>query len=440
MDEDLQQGIGRCGACDSTSSSLLKCSGCRLVSYCGTECQGTDWSKHKSICKEKRRAIQEVMLFEHQEGNHFGECPICFLPMPFDADKIMKATAEDEEHYRYLKEITATSCCSTLVCTNCFDAHIITCCNERIKPTCPFCRSETPDKEKDDYELLDVAEVDNHQMLIKNGATLCGRGDHAAAFTSYKLEYSESKQQRNDEQQLGQSNQLDGAGQRNTLDRKMNGQLCEAVIKRDKWVEHLKKKAEHTAKVTYNKERATMILNTTYKTAMEGNLIPDREALVTRIGNMIKSPNSNWSEKKPEWELPRTYFDAADKKAAKLGNIQGMYFVSTMLHCGIGVATNHGKANAYVIKAAAGGHPIARHEAGMYELYQGNAERAVRHFCIAASQGVTKSLEELKSGYKSGYVTKSEYEQALRSNQKAKEAMKDNEETRSQMLAETKRH
>jgi len=313
MDEDLQQGIGRCGACDSTSSSLLKCSGCRLVSYCGTECQGTDWSKHKSICKEKRRAIQEVMLFEHQEGNHFGECPICFLPMPFDADKIMKATAEDEEHYRYLKEITATSCCSTLVCTNCFDAHIITCCKERIKPTCPFCRSETPDKEKDDYELLDVAEVDNHQMLIKNGATLCGRGDHAAAFTSYK-------------------------------------------------------------------------------------------------------------------------------KAAKLGNIQGMYFVSTMLHCGIGVATNHGKANAYVIKAAAGGHPIARHEAGMYELYQGNAERAVRHFCIAASQGVTKSLEELKSGYKSGYVTKSEYEQALRSNQKAKEAMKDNEETRSQMLAETKRH
>ena len=62
--------------------------------------------------------------------------------------------------------------------------------------------------------------------------------------------------------------------------------------------------------LTYNNERATMILNTTYKTAMEGNLIPDRETLVTRIGNMIKSPNSNWSKKKPEWELPRTYFDA----------------------------------------------------------------------------------------------------------------------------------
>ena len=84
----------------------------------------------------------------------------------------------------------------------------------------------------------------------------------------------------------------------------MNGQLCEAVIKRDKWVEHLKKKAEHTAKVTYNNERATMILNTTYKTAMEGNLIPDRETLVTRIGNMIKSTNNNWSEKSRNGSFP----------------------------------------------------------------------------------------------------------------------------------------
>eukprot|EP00984_Skeletonema_dohrnii_P017994 scaffold8310_cov78-Skeletonema_dohrnii-CCMP3373.AAC.1 len=54
---------------------------------------------------------------------------------------------------------------------------------------------------------------------------------------------------------------------------------------------------------------ANRILNTTYKTAMEQNLIPDREALMTRIGNMIKFPNNTWSEKKPEWELPKTYFD-----------------------------------------------------------------------------------------------------------------------------------
>ena len=88
----------------------------------------------------------------------------------------------------------------------------------------------------------------------------------------------------------------------------MNGDLCQAVIKRKNWVEHLQKRAEQTAE-TYNEEMANRIINTTYKTAMEQNLIPDREALMTRIGTMIKFPNSTWSEKKPKWELPKTYFD-----------------------------------------------------------------------------------------------------------------------------------
>jgi len=91
--------------------------------------------------------------------------------------------------------------------------------------------------------------------------------------------------------------------------RKQCGALCEAVIKRERWVEHLKERGDITAK-TYNKEMADRILRTTYKTATEGNLIPNSEALMTKIGTMIKYPNKNWSERKPEWELPKTYFDA----------------------------------------------------------------------------------------------------------------------------------
>ncbi|KAJ7473006.1 hypothetical protein B0H11DRAFT_2282779 [Mycena galericulata] len=30
---------------------LFRCSGCRRISYCGTECQTTDWKVHKSMCK-----------------------------------------------------------------------------------------------------------------------------------------------------------------------------------------------------------------------------------------------------------------------------------------------------------------------------------------------------------------------------------------------------
>ncbi len=90
--------------------------------------------------------------------------------------------------------------------------------------------------------------------------------------------------------------------------KKSNGQLCQAVIKRERWVEHLMKRAAETAE-TYNEEMATNILNTTYKIATEGNLVPDRETLMTRISDIIKSPNDVWAAKKPEWELPRTYFD-----------------------------------------------------------------------------------------------------------------------------------
>ena len=75
-----------------------------------------------------------------------------------------------------------------------------------------------------------------------------------------------------------------------------------------RWVEHLHKRAEHTAQ-TYNEEMVDKILNTTYKTAMEDNLIPDRDELMKRIGTMIKFSNSTWSEKKSGWELPKNYFD-----------------------------------------------------------------------------------------------------------------------------------
>ena len=52
------------------------------------------------------------------------------------------------------------------------------------------------------------------------------------------------------------------------------------VIKRERWVDYLKKRAAEIAE-TYNKEMATNILNTTtYKAATEGNL----GASIQRVG------------------------------------------------------------------------------------------------------------------------------------------------------------
>jgi hypothetical protein len=39
-----------CEVCKKFGFTLPKCSGCKSVYYCSTECQNTDWKKHKIIC------------------------------------------------------------------------------------------------------------------------------------------------------------------------------------------------------------------------------------------------------------------------------------------------------------------------------------------------------------------------------------------------------
>ena len=42
---------GRCGHCDTTGAEQL-CSRCRVVAYCGPECQRDGWAAHKDVCRE----------------------------------------------------------------------------------------------------------------------------------------------------------------------------------------------------------------------------------------------------------------------------------------------------------------------------------------------------------------------------------------------------
>ncbi|KAF8972566.1 hypothetical protein BDZ97DRAFT_1781661 [Flammula alnicola] len=45
---------GSCCNCKkdiTAKSNLSRCGGCKLVRYCSTECQTSDWTRHKKICK-----------------------------------------------------------------------------------------------------------------------------------------------------------------------------------------------------------------------------------------------------------------------------------------------------------------------------------------------------------------------------------------------------
>ncbi|GLB42225.1 hypothetical protein LshimejAT787_1102400 [Lyophyllum shimeji] len=50
-----------CGGCNKLSKgNLSRCSGCKQTMYCSRECQKSNWSSHKEICKSMRNAEGEA--------------------------------------------------------------------------------------------------------------------------------------------------------------------------------------------------------------------------------------------------------------------------------------------------------------------------------------------------------------------------------------------
>ena len=74
--------------------------------------------------------------------------------------------------------------------------------------------------------------------------------------------------------------------------------------------------------------------------------------------------------------------------------------------------------------AAISGHLPARHNLGSFEGGNGNFERAVKHWIIAANQGYDNSLEALKKFYGRGIVSKDDFAAALRAHHVAVDATK----------------
>ena len=58
-----------CDWCQQACPRLLRCSGCRLVWYCGKACSTAAWKTHKRACKaEQRRLKQEAAAAEEEEA------------------------------------------------------------------------------------------------------------------------------------------------------------------------------------------------------------------------------------------------------------------------------------------------------------------------------------------------------------------------------------
>jgi len=117
-------------------------------------------------------------------------------------------------------------------------------------------------------------------------------------------------------------------------------------------------------------------------------------------------------------------------RAAELGSPEAHFFIATMCYEGHGVEKDMKKALYHYELAAMGGHEAARHNLGAMEGQKGNAERAYKHYMIAARSGYDDSLKEIGLGYKHGHVTKDEYANTLRAFKDAQDEMKSEQRTK----------
>ena len=165
---------------------LKNCTACRLVKYCGVDCQRAHRKQHKKACKQRAAELKDgrlhsVLTRHHQDSTaamkicgacertlpedsysevqrgrrqsirrceecvagdnqlvlmkkgrartEEDDCPICSLPLPLDVEQAEKM----QSSFRV--------CCMKRVCNGCILAA-----RKRGMEDCPFCRTPTPDE------------------------------------------------------------------------------------------------------------------------------------------------------------------------------------------------------------------------------------------------------------------------------------------------------
>eukprot|EP00986_Skeletonema_menzelii_P015015 scaffold10835_cov153-Skeletonema_menzelii.AAC.4 len=115
-----------CGIAEGGDVKLKDCSACKLVKYCGIECQRKHRSQHKKDCKRRAAELRDELLFKQPESSHRGDCPICCLPLSLDKQKSV-----------------LMGCCLKMICNGCDYANPMDVVGVKICQKCPFCRLPT---------------------------------------------------------------------------------------------------------------------------------------------------------------------------------------------------------------------------------------------------------------------------------------------------------
>jgi len=127
-----------------------------------------------------------------------------------------------------------------------------------------------------------------------------------------------------------------------------------------------------------------------------------------------------------DYERAFEYFSKAIDIEAGDGDVEAEahYCLSFMYRDGKGIGRDAQKRVYHLEEAAIGGHPKARHDLGVHEVFQGRIERAARHFIISANLGHDASLKALRELRAAGEVGREDFVTAFRAHQAAVNATK----------------
>ncbi|KAK1748068.1 Sel1-like repeat family protein [Skeletonema marinoi] len=148
---------------------LKNCDDCDLVRYCSDKCQEDHRPNHEAICKERAAELRDELLFRQPESSHFGDCPICCLPLSLDERKSV-----------------SYFCCSKVICGGCMCANMMRECSEKLNPSCPFCRQlYSKSKEESDRRKKKRCEANDPFALREVGRKHFRDGDYERAFEHF---------------------------------------------------------------------------------------------------------------------------------------------------------------------------------------------------------------------------------------------------------------
>ena len=164
-DKEARAAEGQCASCGTAeldNITLEECDGCDLVKYCSSKCREDHREQHAEDCKKRSKDLHDKQLFAQPGSCCYGECPICFLPMPLD-----------------LKKSTFYSCCSKIICKGCDHANDMSTKQEN----CPFCREPLPDdEEKSRRRKMKRVKANDPVAMLEMGTTLYHEGNYDGAM------------------------------------------------------------------------------------------------------------------------------------------------------------------------------------------------------------------------------------------------------------------